>query len=492
MTSRGAYAVALVAGVLLSFSFPEPSLGPLAWVAVAPLLVVTRGQSRRRAALLGGVFGLGFFGSLLVWISIVGWVAWAILVVMEAAYIVVFAALWGPAANDLGTAGRVVLAAGLWAAIEFLRMATPVVGFTWGQLAQSQHELTWMLRLAGLGGSFVLSMVVAAVNALVAEAWASARPARSRALWFVAGAVALVVLPLSLPASDARGRAIEVAIVQGNVPDRPPSFEKELEIINSHAALTRELEGQPDLVVWPESSVGLDPEEEPLVAEAVSESARAAGAPMLVGGNLDRDDDSYLVMVFQVSSDGAIVDRYQKTHLVPFGEYVPARGLLGWIPMLDQVPRDAIPGDDPKVMTVAGGKVAPVISFEGDFGSLVRDRIGHGGRMLVVATNTSTWEHSWASAQHVAQSQVRAAENGVWVIHAALSGISAFITPQGQVVASTDLFEATTMTHSVAFAREITPYARFGDVLFLIALVVAAIVVYVGLRRTRKVASTDA
>lgn len=487
MTSSRAYLVALVSGILLSLAFPEPSLGPLAWFAIAPLLVVTRGRSRRRAALLGGVFGLGFFGSLLVWISIVGWVAWAILVVMEAAYIAAFAALWGPASRTVGPVGRVALAAGAWAAIEFLRMATPVVGFTWGQLAQSQHELAWMLRVAGLGGSFVLAMVVVAIDALVAEAWVSLRAgAWGRVGTAVVVAGGLVAVPFAIPPSEATGRAIDVAIVQGNVPDRPPSFEKELEIVNSHARLTREVAGDADLVVWPESSVGIDPEKEPIVGRALSEAARAAGAPMLVGGNLDGDGIEYFVMIFQLSEQGEIVDRYQKTHLVPFGEYVPARSLLDWIPMLDQVPRDAVRGTVPKVLEVAGGTVAPAISFEGDFGPLVRDRIARGARMIVVATNTSTWEHTWASAQHVAHSQVRAAENGVWVVHAALSGISTFITPEGDALAPTGLYEATTLTETVSFAEDVTPYARFGDALFLLALVAAAVIVYADLRRARR------
>ena len=487
MTSSRAYLVALVSGILLSFALPEPSLGPLAWFAIAPLLVVTRGQSRRRAALIGGVFGLGFFGSLLVWISIVGWVAWAILVVMEAAYIAAFAALWGPASKTVGPVGRVALAAGAWAAIEFLRMTTPVVGFTWGQLAQSQHELAWMLRVAGLGGSFVLAMVVVAIDALVAEAWVSLRTGSwGRIGTPVVVAGMLVALPFAIPPSEATGRAIDVAIVQGNVPDRPPSFEKELEIVNSHARLTRAVAGDADLVVWPESSVGIDPEKEPIVGRALSEAARAAGAPMLVGGNLDGDGIEYFVMIFQLSEQGEIVDRYQKTHLVPFGEYVPARSLLGWIPILDQVPRDAVRGTVPKVLDVAGGTVAPAISFEGDFGPLVRDRIARGGRLLVVATNTSTWKHSWASAQHVAHSQVRAAENGVWVVHAALSGISAFVTPEGDALAATGLYEATTVIETVSFAEDVTPYARYGDVLFLLALVAAAVIVYTDLRRARR------
>jgi apolipoprotein N-acyltransferase len=131
--------------------------------------------------------------------------------------------------------------------------------------------------------------------------------------------------------------------------------------------------------------------------------------------------------------------------------------------MLDQVPRDAQPGDEPKVFDHPDGPIGTVISFEGDFGSLVRESIAEGGRLLVVATNTSTWGDSWASAQHVAFSQVRAAENGVWVVHGALSGISAFIDPEGRVVSSTPLWTATSLVRDVRFSESATFYARTGD-----------------------------
>jgi apolipoprotein N-acyltransferase len=207
------------------------------------------------------------------------------------------------------------------------------------------------------------------------------------------------------------------------------------------------------------------------------------GVPLVVGGNEDVDADHYRVVAWLVSTGGDIVDTYVKTHLVPFGEYVPARSVLGRLPMIaDQVPSDAVPADDPKVFHAGGGAVAPVLSFEGDFGSLVRSRIDAGGRMLIVATNTSTWARSWASIQHVAMSQVRAAENGVWVIHAAISGISAFVAPDGSVASSTGLWTATTLTHGVRFSTGTTFYARTGDwfpvaclgataILFVVALV---------------------
>ena len=274
--------------------------------------------------------------------------------------------------------------------------------------------------------------------------------------------------------------ALNVAIVQGNVvravTASGTNYDREIARIERHARLTGELAGEGiDLVVWPESAVGVDPERDPLAGELVADAARSVGVPMVVGATLDVEPGKYLVVALLISPEGEIVDRYQKTHLVPFGEYVPARSLLDWIPMLDQVPRDAIAGDDPRNFTVDGTVISTVISFEGDFGPLVRDRIALGGRVLIVATNTSTWEESWASAQHVAFSQVRAAETGVPVIHGALSGISAFIEPDGEILQRSDLYTEDVLIQEVTPAATVTPYARMGDWLPIASLLVSAV-----------------
>jgi apolipoprotein N-acyltransferase len=244
-----------------------------------------------------------------------------------------------------------------------------------------------------------------------------------------------------------------------------PSVAKDLIILHSHARLTEGLVGRGvDLVVWPESSVGIDPARNDDVRSEVEDAGRAIGVPMVVGGNESVDDTHYRVMAYEVQPDRGIVDSYQKTHLVPFGEYVPGRKLLSWIPMLDQIPDDAVAGTERTLFDLGDGRVvAPVLSFEGDFGTLVRRRIADGGRLLVVATNTSTWGHTWASAQHAAFSQVRAAENGVWVVHAAHSGISEFIAPDGTVAGRAPLYEATTLLRDLRFANHETLYTRMGD-----------------------------
>ena len=459
------YIAVALSGAALALAFPESGLGPLAWVAIAPLLALTAGESAGRGVRLGFVFGLCFFGALLYWISIIGFLAWTVLVLLQAAFLGLFGGLWALSSRVGGPAARIGLAAGCWVAVEFLRSLVPVGGFTWGQLAQGQTEIAWLLPVAALGGGWLVAAFVVGLNAALVEIVAHARLHRRPAPIPVLMVLALFVVPLAVPANEATGEPITVAIVQGNVPQdfTGPYFEKELLILESHRHITEELgEPEPDLVIWPESSVGMDLTTNEDAQNSVRSAAQAVGAPMIVGGNIDLENDRYKVVAFHVDATGEIADIYEKTHLVPFGEYVPARSVFGWIPALEQVPRDAVPADEPAVFDIGAG-VAPVISFEGDFGSLVRKPIAEGGRLLVVATNTSTWEQSWASAQHVAFSQVRAVENGVWVAHAALSGISALVGPNGEVVDSTPLWTATALVDELRFSTDITLYARYGD-----------------------------
>ena len=495
MRPRLVYPIALLSGAALSLAFPRPSLSFIAWVALAPALALTSGGGAKRGALVWALFGFGFFATLLSWISIAGWAAWGGALVIEVPFIAAFGAVWGALSGRTSALGRIATAAGSWAAIEFVRSIWPMGGFTWGQLAQSQHDVFWMLEWAALGGGVVLAGVLAGVNASVAEL-VRARRAGARALavpgaWIVAAFAIPIVMSFFHVASDAA--PLRVGLVQGNAdPDIPAGFDKDVQILESHVQLTEELRDPVDVVVWPESAVALDPDY-PGVDESLEKAAVAADAPMIAGGNEDVDEDTYRVSAFFVDRSGAIVDRYRKTHLVPFGEYVPLRSLLGRLPILDQVPRDAIAGDEGKLFRVKDIDVAPVISFEGDFGSLVRGRIASGGDILVVATNTSTWLNSWASEQHVAFSQVRAAENATPVVHAAISGISAFISDRGEVLESLPLYRPGSLVRSVAPRATTTPYTRFGDWILAVGILICAGLWGLGHRRQKVgVASPDA
>ena len=334
---RLAYPVALVSGALLSLAFPEPSLSFLSWFVLAPTLAFTREGGPRRGAIAWALFGLGFLGSLLSWISVAGWVAWALALVVEVPFFVLFGALWGWVSGTAGPMGRIASAGALWAAIEYLRSIVPFGGFTWGQLAQSQHDVVWMLEWAALGGGVVLAGVLVAVNAAIVEIVIAGHPSVRARLAPALVIVAAFLIPMASSffyvASDVT--PLRVALVQGNAdPDIPVSLEKDIRILQSHVDLTTELDEKVDVVVWPESAIALDPNL-PEVVQALTEAATSIGAPMIVGANENVDADRYRVSTFFVAPTGEITDRYRKTHLVPFGEYVPMRGLIGSFPILD-------------------------------------------------------------------------------------------------------------------------------------------------------------
>ena len=497
MTRAWALGICLFSGIALSFAFPEPSIAPLAWFAIAPLLVVARANPRHGLG-YGFVFGLGFFGSLLIWIKVVGWIAWLVLVAMEALYLAAFGSVWGYVSR---TRMRwwPLWAAASWVTFEGAREAIPVVGFPWGHLAQSQGPFPWLLQISQVGGGKTVAVVLLAVNACVAIAWLARGRGRLAALGVAATLIAVMApLDFLIPQIDGAGEPnssepLRIAIVQGNATPGV-RVEDERARVERHLELTRSLRGSDvDLVVWPESAVGIDPFVDADVRSMVAEAAVAVGAPMIVGANLDAGPDNYKVTTLLVDETGDFVDSYQKTHLVPFGEYIPARESLEWIPMLAQVPRDAIAGNEPKNFTIPGDQipglgtlrheVGTVISFEGDFGHLVRDRVADGARIVVVATNTSTWERTWASAQHLAMSQVRAAENRVPIVHAALSGVSAFVNHNGTVVGRTGLYEEATTIATMAPSGDISIYARTGEWLPLLCLLLCVAGVVAGVRR---------
>ena len=462
--------------------------------------MLARGSIRHGFA-SGFAFGIGFFGSLLVWISVVGWVAWTLLVVMEALYLGLFGAAWSLLFR-VRRGWWLLLAPAAWVSAETLRASVPVVGFPWGELAQSQGVFPWLLQISQLGGGKTVSFLLVAVNAALAAAVLSRRAARFR--W---GAIAVSLIVIQVPLSyflpralpeprSSPGEALRVAIVQGNA-SPGVLVEDERARVARHLRLTETLAGETvDLVVWPESSVGIDPFEDEDIATMLTEAAQAVDTWMIVGANLEAGDGKYKVTTLLVSPEGEIVDVYQKTHLVPFGEYIPWRSGLDWIPMLEQVPRDAVPGDVPKNFVVPGREVSglerlehevgTVISFEGDFGHLVRERVDGGARLMTVATNTSTWERTWASAQHVAMSQVRAAETGIPIVHAALSGISAFVRPDGTVGRRTSLYTEDVIVGDVGTGLP-TVYARTGEWLSLACVIGTLVALIVSGRRRANV-----
>jgi apolipoprotein N-acyltransferase len=478
---------ALASGALLAAAFPALDLGPLALVALVPLLLATETTRPRTAAALGYLAGLTFFGLHLLWIAqflswtgAVAWLAWGALSAVEAVFVAAFFALV-PATRPLG-AWRLLVLPACWAVLELVRAHHPLGGFPWGLLATSQHDAGWLLPLARVVGGFGLAAVIVAVNLAVAL-WL-------RALWTAtregSGArrvAALVGLPLlvagllgarlAVPAAPApSGPPLDVVVVQAGLRGGHGLAQglTTEQVFANHVRRTEALAGAPggppDLVVWGEGAADADPLTNPDRLAAVTRAARAAGAPILLGATTRLDATHRATEGLLFTPQGRLADRYQKRRLVPFGEYVPFGSVLGrLVPATREgVPYDKVPGHRLEPLLIDGVPVGPLICWESAYPGDARQLTRDGARLLLVMTNNASFGTGAGPRQHLAAGQLRAVESGRTIVQAAVTGISAVIEPSGATRDETGLYQDTVIRVRAEQRDGATPYVRYGRV----------------------------
>ncbi|MFL1904581.1 apolipoprotein N-acyltransferase [Streptomyces tauricus] len=485
-------ATAALAGALPMLSFPAPSLWWFAYVALVPwILLVRSAPTGRRAAYDGWLGGLGFMLAVHHWLL-------PSLHVFTLVIAALLGALWAPwgwlVRRFLAGApspGRVlaalfVLPSG-WLMVELVR-SWEGLGGPWGLLGSSQWEVAPALRLASVGGVWLLSFLLVAVNVAVAVLVA-VRSSRVPALaGLVATAAATSAVWVWSPRPQEDGERARIAVVQPGVINGIGGPEKRFA---REEALTRKLAGQGvDLVVWGESSVGFDLADRPDLADRLAALSREVGADLVVNVDARRSDRPgiYKSSVL-VGPQGPTGDRYDKMRLVPFGEYVPARSLLGWATSVGKAAgEDRMRGTEQVVMTVGDGlKVGPMVCFESAFPDISRHLARDGADVLLAQSSTSSFQSSWAPEQHASLAALRAAETGRPMVHATLTGVSAVYGPDGGRVGSwlgTDA--STSAVYEVPLAHGVTPYARFGEwPVYAALLILGALGVTEGVRALR-------
>ncbi|AWI29211.1 apolipoprotein N-acyltransferase [Streptomyces tirandamycinicus] len=469
---RGAAAVA--AGALPALAFPDPGLWWFAFVALVPwLLLVRTAASARRAALDGWLGGTGFMLAVHHWLM----PNLHVFIVVLAALLGLLWAPWGLLVHRvLGgrpRAGRAAVAVAVvpsgWLAIELVR-SWEGLGGPWGLLGASQWQVPPALRLASLGGVWLVTLLVVAVNTAVAVLVA-VPPARIPAVAALCGcALAVGAVWLWAPGPDRPGGVVRVAVVQPGVVNGLGGAERRFALSEE---LTRRLAGQRlDLVVWGESSVGADLAARRDLAARLAALSREVGAEVLVNVDARRSDrPGIFKSSVLVGPGGPTGDRYDKMRLVPFGEYVPFRSVLGWVTSVGEAAgEDRMRGGRQVVMALPadadrpGLRVGPLVCFESAFPDMSRSLAGSGAELLVAQSATSTFQDSWAPAQHASLAALRAAETGRPMVHATLTGVSAVHGPDGEPLGprlGTD--ESTAAVYEIPLARGTTPYVRFGD-----------------------------
>ncbi|HUM00246.1 MAG TPA: apolipoprotein N-acyltransferase [Mycobacterium sp.] len=464
-------AAALVLGALPALAFPAPSWWWLAWFGLVPLLLVVRAATSAWEAGVRAWCGMGGF--------VLATQYWLLpstgpLLLGMAALLGALWVPWGWIAHRLLSTPlttRRLLAAVLvvpsaWVMAEAAR-SWQSLGSPWGLLGASQWNQPSTLASASLGGVWLTSFLVVAVNTAITYAILHpGLPGRVIALTVALTCAAVGPAWFLLGPSPAVGSTVRIALVQpGNIEDSTARRQ-------AGEALTQTLEGQRlDLVVWGESSVGVDLSSRPDVLEDLTDLSRRLDTYLLV--NVDAPAPAGGIYKSSVLiAPGGPQGSYQKTRLVPFGEYVPLRPLLGPITRHTKAAaEDRRRGSGPVVLHAGTLAIGPLISYEATFSDLARRAVRLGAEMLVYQSSTSTFQGSWAQPQLASQAAVRAVEVGRPAVHAATSGDSSAFDSRGRELAwrPADYRGATVV--DVPLASATTVYQRFGD--WVLALVIS-------------------
>jgi apolipoprotein N-acyltransferase len=516
---QGARRAWLVFGLATFFAFPHevPGMaGPdassvvdlgaiLAWLVPAALVVGiagrTPGQGARLAFLASFVTHAAFFyWFLVVTMVYAGMPAWLGLLapLLPALYVAPFTALFAWAWLRFEQPGPfgVLAGAALWVAVDWAR-GWLFGGFPWATLGYALHLDVPLLGVTRWTGVYGLSFVASAVGIALGRAWLARaeamqrrRAARRTLLATVVLVIALHVLGGLAARPGGGARVVRVAAIQGNV-DQGQKWapERREQILSRYLALSeRAAEAGARWIVWPETAVPGIVENDRVLSGRLAELARQHDVTLVVGGmgvEIDyaaRRFSAFYDSAFLFDPDGALVDRYDKTHLVPFGEYVPLRGVLG--AFFQSIATglsssDVTAGARPRNFALqwpegaatldlrAGRVLAGVpICYELLFPDLVRRFAGEGASVLLAITNDAWYGRTGAPHQFLAMTALRAAESGLPVVRAANTGVSALIDARGAVVERSRLFEEAIVVGDVDLSVGEPPtfYARFGDV----------------------------
>ncbi len=499
-----------VSGVLTGLTLVFPQIGFIEWLTLIPvgvfLLTLCDGDGLRARS----AYGYGFFFFMCYYCVVFHWfinlypldfiegmTAWAAIVVVLAGCVGLSAlqALFG---GLLFVAARLVCrtsfmrehkavrplaVAALWAIYEW----TQNIGWwgvPWGRLPIGQSKYIVGLQTASLLGSYFLTFMLVAVNMCIAYAFINRRAVRAMAI--CSAALLLfnfgVGTALYFIRTDSQ-QTLKVAAVQGNVPSKEKWSSDVGRIFDIYRQYTLEAaDAGAQIVLWPETALPVQITANEGYGSDCSELAREANVTILVGGFTEADDGAELNSIVCVLPDGSFHEvAYSKRRLVPFGEFVPMRGLFETLvpPLAELVMSDddVMAGEGAQIIEVDGVSIGSLICFDSIYDSLSRESVSAGANFLALGTNDSWFTDSAALYMHNAQAQLRAIENGRYVVRAANTGISTLIDSKGNITDSLPPLEGGIIVGDVCVNTHRTLYSYIGNGVLLVFGILLSLVI---------------
>jgi len=490
-----------MSGVLLVLIFPRYNFEILAWFAFIPLFSAIEAKTPQFAALSGFITGMVFYSWGLSWINntlinygnlpqVVSFMVLGLLAAYLSFYTALFCYLIRRVCKD--NQGLLFLFAPvLWTAMEYIRSTHSEYGFSWLGLGYSQFQTLPVIQMAEITGVYGVSWLIMLVNVGLYLAWKSWKqgPGINMGVRFLS--VTILVLALWLGFGNlalsriVKGPSLTVGLIQGNVEQAMkwnPVYQKV--VMSKYKDLTlKAAQSNPDLIVWPETATPFFYNQHQAGTEFVNDLARQTKIPILFGSPYTKNT-IHFNSAYMVSETGDTQNRYDKIHLVPFGEFVPFRKILFFVEKMVAMIGDFGRGKVATLFDVAGYKAGVSICYEMIFPDLMRQAVKNGAHFLVNITNDAWFGKSAASFQHMSMGALRAVENRVPIVRAANTGISGTITANGALQDKTELFvEAAQITQITPRQGGLTFYSNYGDVFSWLCLLATGLIAFAGLKR---------
>ena len=466
-SNRARYFAALGSGALVAFSLPPWGWWPLAFIGIAIFArITTSGITRKRTQfLLGTIFAFGWFAPGMCWMWFLTPPGYVIAVIL-------FAAFHG-VASVVGSRSMYPLVALplAHALAETFRFSFPFGGVPLASLAISQSASP-LVGIVRIGGPLLLTFCVLQIGFALSQLVVAPK---MKHLAVFGAIVALVVCAgIVAPNGSDTGETRTIAAVQGGGPQGTLAINTNpRDVVERHLAATRAITSTNlDMVIWPENVIDVADFYDSVERTEIAEQAARLKAPFVVGITEDMNARYFTNAQIVVNEDGTLGDRYDKVRRVPFGEFVPLRGLLETLGApVDRIPRDALAGSDIAQLQVDDTTVGVVISWEVFFSGRANEGVEAGGSVLVNPTNGSSYTGTILQTQQIASSRLRAIENGRWLVQVSPTGFSAFISPTGEVFDRTGVSEQRVLERTISLRSGRTLYSNLGDLPFIVLMV---------------------
>ncbi|MDH3972892.1 MAG: apolipoprotein N-acyltransferase [Deltaproteobacteria bacterium] len=509
-------ALSLLSALFYVLASPFFDLEPLGWLAIAPLIgAVTLSRSLKEAFLAGLAAGVAAYSGLCYWLintmvnfGGLGYLASFFFFLFLNLYLALYWAFFTLLLKKISQRGLSLIlgAPSLWVALEYLRTYL-FTGHPWGLIAYTQYKNIYAIQLADCLGVYGISFILVLFSSLFFQI--VAKFIREKALPFRELAMLLLLIGLTFSYGiikvnyyKAPEKTFQAGLIQGNI-DQALKWDKKYtaKTIAIYEELSQKAlreSGDLHVIIWPETAVPFYFQQPGILRNRVMRMSGTLDSPIIFGSpaySFKEDQKiNYLNSAFLISPDKEkrkieVIDRYDKIHLVPFGEYVPLKKLLFFVEKITQGIGDFTPGKGVMTLDVEvnnSDKVklsfGPLICYEAIFPDLVRRFVKEGANVLVNITNDGWYGKTSAPYQHLSAITFRSVENGVYMLRSANTGVTAIVDPLGRIVKETKIYEESFITGKISPSRKKTFYTRYGDLFAMFVSIIAILLLALSIK----------